>query len=204
MGGLLMMIGGILEWVLGNTFASVVFTTFGAFWLSFAGTLVPSFNAYGAYASPDAPVATGLATQGFNASLGKCKAFKEKLHIVLTNKGFWLLSMGMICLIFLVCALRTNAVFVLIFFTLVLSFSLQTGSYWALAMDYTGNASIAGKCRVVSGSFGCCVRYPLTVLGCWCMCFRNIHGGMVPAHFNHARRRRLPAPITRWRLDWNC
>lgn len=71
MGGLLMFTGGVLEWVLGNTFASVVFTTFGSFWLSFGGTLVPSFNAYGAYASPDEAAATGLAAQGFNASLGK-------------------------------------------------------------------------------------------------------------------------------------
>lgn len=38
-GGVLMIIGGVLEFVLGNTFPSVVFTTFGAFWLTYGGRL---------------------------------------------------------------------------------------------------------------------------------------------------------------------
>ncbi len=44
-GGMLMFVGGLLEFVLGNTFPSVVFTTFGAFWFTYGATLVPSFNA---------------------------------------------------------------------------------------------------------------------------------------------------------------
>lgn len=34
-----------MEFFLGNTFPSIVFTTFGAFWLSYGGTLQPYFNA---------------------------------------------------------------------------------------------------------------------------------------------------------------
>jgi len=30
-GGLLMVIGGVLEWLIGNTFPSVVFTSFGMY-----------------------------------------------------------------------------------------------------------------------------------------------------------------------------
>lgn len=70
MGGLLMFVGGILEWVLGNSFASVVFCTFGGFWFSYGATLVPSFGAYGAYAPVGEEAALGLATRGFNASFG--------------------------------------------------------------------------------------------------------------------------------------
>lgn len=67
-----MLVGGLLEFFLGNTFPAVVFFSFGAFWLSFAGTLVPQFNAFGAYAPVGATSpAEGLATQGFNASFGK-------------------------------------------------------------------------------------------------------------------------------------
>jgi succinate-acetate transporter protein len=66
-----MIIGGILEWVLGNSFASIVFCTFGGFWLSYGGTLVPSFNAYGAYATPGGEEIIGLTTRGFNASIGE-------------------------------------------------------------------------------------------------------------------------------------
>jgi len=58
--------------------------------------------------------------------------------------------MGILCLIYLVCALRTNVVFVLIFITLIMTFSFITGAYWALAADYTGNAGFAAKLQVVS------------------------------------------------------
>lgn len=67
-----MSLGGLLEFFLGNTFSSVVFVSFGAFWLSYGGVLLPQFNAYAAYAPAGAASATeGLETQGFNASFGK-------------------------------------------------------------------------------------------------------------------------------------
>jgi succinate-acetate transporter protein len=72
MGGLLMLVGGILEWVLGNSFPACVFCSFGGFWFSYGGTLIPAFGTYAAYAPADAEsAAEGLTTTGFNASLGK-------------------------------------------------------------------------------------------------------------------------------------
>lgn len=68
-----MILGGILEWVLGNSFPAVVFLTFGAYWLSFGGTLSPSFAAWSSFAAEGEPAASGLQAQGFNASLGKPK-----------------------------------------------------------------------------------------------------------------------------------
>lgn len=70
-GGVLMILAGILEWVLGNSFPSVVFLTFGAFWLTFAGTLNPGFAAFSAFAASGEAATTGLETQGFNAGFGK-------------------------------------------------------------------------------------------------------------------------------------
>jgi len=67
-GTILMVVGGILEWVLGNTFSAVVFTSFGGFWFSLASTLVPSFNAYGAYSPNPSQPAGGLASASFAAS----------------------------------------------------------------------------------------------------------------------------------------
>ncbi|KAH0536296.1 hypothetical protein FGG08_006811 [Glutinoglossum americanum] len=58
MGGLLMIIGSVMEWYLGNTFSFVVFASLGGFWLSFAATLIPWFNAAGAYSK------TGSAAEG--------------------------------------------------------------------------------------------------------------------------------------------
>lgn len=64
-----MTIGGLLEFILGDNFPFVVFSCFGAFWLAFAATLQPFYNAYGGYASPGSTsVSAGLATTGFNAS----------------------------------------------------------------------------------------------------------------------------------------
>ncbi len=73
-GGILMTLGALLEWILGNTFSAVVFGTFGTFWLSFAGTLSPSFAAFASYAPAGEPAAAGLETPGFNASFGTSHA----------------------------------------------------------------------------------------------------------------------------------
>ncbi|KAJ2993131.1 hypothetical protein NUW58_g1939 [Xylaria curta] len=140
-GGVLMILGGILEFFLGNTFPSVVFVSFGAFWLSYGGLLLPQLNAYAAYAPPGATsVAEGLQTQGFNASF-----------------GFVTLSMTILCVMYLVCSVRTNVAFVIVFLTLVIAFGLITGAYWALAQDYTGNGAFAAKLLEGAGasSFVC-------------------------------------------------
>ena len=43
--------------------------------------------------------------------------------------------MGLLSLIFLICALRTNIIFVTIFFGLFMTFILLAGSYWRYAID---------------------------------------------------------------------
>lgn len=107
--------------------------SFGAFWLSFGGTLQPFYNAYGAYSTTDNP-ADGLKTVGFNASF-----------------AFFLLWMGILCFIYLICALRTNVVFVGIFFCLVPTFGCLAGAFWKLA---EGSAETAKACVIAGGAFG--------------------------------------------------
>lgn len=53
-----MMLSGLLEWVLGNTFPFVVFVTFGGFWIFFAILNDPSIGVAAAYS------ATGNAAEG--------------------------------------------------------------------------------------------------------------------------------------------
>ncbi|KAK6222649.1 hypothetical protein LQW54_000830 [Pestalotiopsis sp. IQ-011] len=135
-GGVLMIIGGILEFFLGNTFPCAVFLNYGAFWMSYGGTLLPQFNAYAAYAPADATSpAAGLETTGFNASF-----------------GFFTLSLGIVTFIFLLCSVRTNVVFVIIFLSLTMCIGFITGAYWQLAKDYAGNAAFAGKLLVGAGA----------------------------------------------------
>ncbi|CAC9893282.1 unnamed protein product [Aureobasidium pullulans] len=132
-GGLLMILGSIGEWLIGNTFPFVVFGSFGAFWLTFAATLQPFYNAYGAF-SPDATA---------------------------PGEGFFLVFMGMLCLLYFICSLRTNVVFAMIFFTLVLAFGCLTGAYWNLAIAYgnpatsaarAAHAATATRCLVAAGA----------------------------------------------------
>ncbi|KAF2091560.1 GPR1/FUN34/YaaH-class plasma membrane protein-like protein [Saccharata proteae CBS 121410] len=130
-GGLLMILGGLGEFIIGNTFPFVVFCSFGAFWLGFAATLQPFYNAYGAY-STTGNAADGLATVGFRSSF-----------------AFFFLAMGLMCLIYLVCALRTNIVFVLIFLSLVVAFSLLAGAYWQFS---NGNMALSNRLTVGAGA----------------------------------------------------
>lgn len=61
-----------------------------------------------------------------------------------------MISMGMLCLIYLVCSMRTNLVFFLIFFTLVPAFGLLAGTFFNLA---EGKAALAAKCQEAAGAF---------------------------------------------------
>jgi len=144
-GGVLMLTGGFLEWVIGNTFPCVVFMSFGAFWLSFGGTLQPFYNAYGAYSTTGNP-ADGLTTVGFNASF-----------------AFFQLFMGLLCLVYLVCAIRTNICFVGIFLFLIPAFGCLAGAYWHLALQTTAAAATAGKLLVAGGA--CC--FIVCAFGWW-------------------------------------
>lgn len=135
-GGLLLIIGGLLEFVLGNTFPSVVFSSYGAFFLSFAATLQPFYYAYGSYAPAGEPESAGLDTVGFTSSF-----------------AFFLVFIAVLSFVFLILSIRTNIVFVIIFFTLVIFFGLLAGVYWQSAIGLGGDASalnLAHRLQVVS------------------------------------------------------
>lgn len=166
-GGLLMVLGGIGEvcilpsllqddtdspqWILGNTFPFVVFCSFGAFWLGFAATLQPFYNAYGAYANPAVQGSTGLESVGFNAGVGMSSVTPRFVYMLLTCvTAYFQIAMGILCFIFLVCSIRTNLFFFLIFFTLVPAFGLLAGSYFQVA---NGNANLGAKLAEAAGAF---------------------------------------------------
>lgn len=132
LGGMLSLIGGLLEFFLGNTFPFVVFTSFSGFWFTLGGTLTPWFNAMGAYSTSGADALEGGATVGFNASF-----------------GFYLLSWGFITSIYLICSLRTNVVFVLLFTFLEATFGLFVAIYFSAA---NGNGALAAKLQTAAGA----------------------------------------------------
>ncbi|KAF2684603.1 hypothetical protein K458DRAFT_302919 [Lentithecium fluviatile CBS 122367] len=142
-GGLLMILGSLGEWIIGNTFPFVVFGSFGAFWLGFAATLVPEYNAFGAYSTDPSNIAEGLNTVGFRSGF-----------------AFFFVSMGIMCLIYLVCSLRTNVCFFMIFFTLVLAFAMLAGAYLQLN---NGNTVLATRLQTAGGAFAFCT----CIFGWW-------------------------------------
>jgi len=91
-----MILGSFLEFILGNTFPFVVFGSFGAFWLTFAATLTPFYNASIAY-EPSNPAASA-------ANPTFCATF-----------AYFQLYMGVLCFVYMICALRTNIIFFMIF-----------------------------------------------------------------------------------------
>lgn len=93
--------------------------------------------------------------------------------------GFFTLFMGLLCLIYLICSLRTNLCFVAIFLGLVLGFFLLTGAVWQLA---NGNPNLARTLKKVSPSYPSrkterfydsvwklASNMKLTSEGCWCL-----------------------------------
>ncbi|KAE8452458.1 hypothetical protein EG329_000360 [Mollisiaceae sp. DMI_Dod_QoI] len=120
-GGLLLIIAGILEFFLGNTFPCVVFFGFGAHHLSFAATFQPFYNAIAAY-SPDG---SQTQTPGFANSF-----------------AFYAVFMALLSFIYMICSLRTNLVFVLIFFCATLGFCLAAGAFWTTAMGMSVGARL--------------------------------------------------------------
>lgn len=141
-GGMLSLIGGIFEFILGNTFPFVVFTSFSGFWFTLGGTLTPTFNAMGAYSSSGSDGVEGATTMGFNASF-----------------GFYLLAWGFVTTTYLICSLRTNLVFVTLFTFLDATFGLLVATYFTAAH---GNGDLASKLQIAAGAFAL-----LTVVPGW-------------------------------------
>lgn len=57
--------------------------------------------------------------------------------------------MNLACIIFFICALRTNIVFVALFFSLIIALCFLNGAYWAMAEDYAGNSAVTQRLLVV-------------------------------------------------------
>jgi succinate-acetate transporter protein len=142
-----MILGAIGEWILGNTFPCVVFGSFGAFWVALTLTLTPYMGAAAPnkYTEPG-----GLVGPAFNNSFGKsthdiCNLFSSANSC----PGFYLVCMGVLVIIYSICALRTNLILFLILFLLIPAFACLTAGYFHVAL---GNAAAAKACIIAGGA----------------------------------------------------
>jgi cell division protein FtsW (lipid II flippase) len=99
---------------------------------------------------------------------------------ILTEPAFLFIWMGVLMLIFLTCATRTNALYVAIFTTLTLVFVFLAGAYWRLAV---ADALVGNRLVVVCPSFFCKSHVQwlmLTVVtGSRCVPVRGEHAGFL-------------------------
>ncbi|KAK9357503.1 GPR1/FUN34/yaaH family-domain-containing protein [Lipomyces starkeyi] len=140
-GGLLLLLSGIFEFFLGNTFSFVVFCSFGGFWFSFGATLIPYFNSIGAYSPTGDSQVVGVSTKSFQASF-----------------GFYLCFWALLVMVLLICSLRTNIAFFLIFVTVEATFLCLTVAYFVMAegKDTLGQNFVkaGGGCLLTCGLVG--------------------------------------------------
>ena len=125
MGGMLQIIGGVLEWVLGNTFICLVLNTYGAFWLSYGTSLQPFYNTAAFYSST--PGAADAASQ----------LDGSKTPAYMASFAFWFLVMGLLTFFYMFMALKTNITLVFTLLILGCTFCIDAAAFWYNAEGLT-------------------------------------------------------------------
>ncbi|KDQ51394.1 hypothetical protein JAAARDRAFT_41243 [Jaapia argillacea MUCL 33604] len=100
-GGLAQLLAGMWEFAVGNTFGATAFSSYGAFWLSYATILIPGSGVLAGYTSA------------------------VELHNAL---GIFLTSWTIVTFIFLIGSLRKNVSFIALFICLTITFGLLAGA----------------------------------------------------------------------------
>ncbi|KAL4862133.1 hypothetical protein BDV12DRAFT_203351 [Aspergillus spectabilis] len=139
-GGFVQVLGGIGEWIIGNTFSCALFFTYGTFWIVQGTTQMPFF-ATGTNYSPTGNSLEGQQSASYAAST-----------------GFYYISLALLTFIYLLCSIRTNICLFTALFLLVITFSLIGGSYFQLA---NGAEELAERLLVVAGAFNFALCIPI-------------------------------------------
>ncbi|KAF8586224.1 hypothetical protein K439DRAFT_1631833 [Ramaria rubella] len=141
---------GIFEFIVGNTFPMVVFITFGGFWTTYGILIQPSFRVAAGFAPANltdttfagvTSAAAGSATRSYNSGVG--------LYFVV-----WTL----LCFLYTVAALRTNATFVVLFGSLTVALALLAAGHFHTGVGELSTAATdfksAGALAFVTGLAG--------------------------------------------------
>jgi len=118
-GGIAQFAAGMWEFTKGNTFGATAFSSYGAFWLSFAFILIPGFGSLDTY------ISDGVVDPSLGAAL-----------------GIYLIAWGLFTFILMIASLRLNGATVLLFFLLTVTFViLALGNFLnAAAVTRAGGA----------------------------------------------------------------
>ncbi|OJJ57943.1 hypothetical protein ASPSYDRAFT_153100 [Aspergillus sydowii CBS 593.65] len=139
-GGVVQLIGGVGEWVIGNTFSCALFFTYGTFWLVQGATLMPFF-ATGTNYSPTGNSLEGQQTASYAATT-----------------AFYYVFLALLTFIYLICSIRTNLCLFTALFLLVITFGLTAGSFFQLA---NGAEELGERLQVAAGAFNFALCIPI-------------------------------------------
>jgi len=104
-GGIAQFAAGMWEFMKGNTFGATAFSSYGAFWISFALILIPGFGSFGTYSSVDPTTKETVIDPSLSSAL-----------------GIYLLAWGIFTFILFLASFRLNGATVLLFFLLTVTF----------------------------------------------------------------------------------
>jgi len=125
LGAVLLYFGGFAEWILGNTFSSTIYFTLGGYFGASGATLVPFYNTLAGY-----------------GTLGDAKA----AGVYHDSYAMFLISMGILMVVFMIGSLRLDVVHVAIFAAFAVCFPCLAAAYF---VGGNGRAGAGYTWRVV-------------------------------------------------------
>ncbi|EMD00354.1 hypothetical protein BAUCODRAFT_161374 [Baudoinia panamericana UAMH 10762] len=144
-GPVLLILGTIFEWIMGNFFSMMVQSLFSVFWLSFGLLQLPSLGIAAAY-SPTGDAAEGAISVGYTSTV-----------------GLYLIVWGFALFTFWIFTLKTNTVFAGIFLFVTIAAWILAGAYFELGK---GHFEMATKLQKTGGA----LLFIVAALG-WYMTF---------------------------------
>ncbi|GES66280.1 plasma membrane ammonium transporter [Aspergillus terreus] len=139
-GGMVQIFGAVGEWIIGNTFSSALFFTYGTFWIVQGTGLMPFF-ATGLHYSETGNALEGMQTPSFAATT-----------------GFYYVMLTVLTFVYLICSVRTNICLFAALLLLVITFGCTAGSFFQLAL---GNEELGARLQVVGGAFNFALCIPI-------------------------------------------
>ncbi|KAE8318547.1 GPR1/FUN34/yaaH family-domain-containing protein [Aspergillus transmontanensis] len=139
-GGMIQILGGIGEWIIGNTFSCALFFTYGTFWIVQGTGLMPLF-ATGLHYSSTGNALEGMQTPSYNATV-----------------GFYYIALTILTFVYTICSIRTNICLFAALFLLVITFSLFAATYFQLAL---GEIALAARLQMAAGAFSLALVVPV-------------------------------------------
>ena len=128
-GPIMLLFAAVAEWIMGNFFAfivsyaSTIYESYfrgamGVLWLSIGVLFVPSLGIVASYSATGDNFLEGLMSEGFNGAI-----------------GVYLIGWGLALFVILVCSIKTNITFVVLFAVLDASFFIFAAAHFQVATN---------------------------------------------------------------------